>query len=42
MFHQVNIEVDGAVESHEEVGDVCRRLDPVRPLHLLLVVDLEK
>ena len=40
VFGQVDVEVDGAVESHEEMGDVGRGLDPVRPLDLFAVIIL--
>lgn len=40
VLHEIDEEVDRAVERHEEVGDVSGVLDPVRPLHRLAVVNL--
>ena len=40
MLDQVDVEVDGAVEGHEKVGDVGHHLDPVRPLNGFRVVNL--
>ena len=42
VLGQVDVEVDRAVESHEEVRDVGCDLDPVRPLHLFAVIHLNK